>query len=81
MRLLLLSVMLLCCSTDGIYVDEPLVYGRFSNDFMWAAATSAYQVEGGWDADGMLDWITALRKRLNRENLNKERDLAFGMFT
>jgi hypothetical protein len=36
----------------GIYVDEPLLYDNFPSDFMWAAATSAYQIEGGWNADG-----------------------------
>lgn len=36
----------------SLYVDEPLLYDKFPNDFMWAAATSAYQIEGGWDADG-----------------------------
>lgn len=38
--------------TTGIYVDEPLIYDNFPSDFMWAAATSAYQIEGGWNADG-----------------------------
>ncbi|XP_070205868.1 lactase/phlorizin hydrolase-like isoform X2 [Littorina saxatilis] len=27
-------------------------YGTFPKDFVWAAATAAYQVEGGWNADG-----------------------------
>ena len=39
---------------SGLYVDEPLLYDTFPDDFMWAAATSAHQVEGGWDADGTL---------------------------
>ena len=36
----------------ALYQDEPLVYGTFPDNFIWAAATSAYQIEGGWDADG-----------------------------
>ncbi|RMF70732.1 MAG: glycosyl hydrolase family protein, partial [Planctomycetota bacterium] len=25
---------------------------HFQGDFLWGAATAAYQVEGAWDADG-----------------------------
>ena len=32
--------------------EEPLLYGSFPEDFVWGAATAAYQVEGGWDAEG-----------------------------
>ena len=39
-------------TASGSYADEPLLYDTFPPGFMWAAATSAYQVEGGWDADG-----------------------------
>ncbi|KAJ8351664.1 hypothetical protein SKAU_G00231400 [Synaphobranchus kaupii] len=32
--------------------DERLMYGHFRKDFFWSTATAAYQIEGGWRADG-----------------------------
>ena len=32
--------------------EETLLYDKFPDDFVWGAATAAYQIEGGWDLDG-----------------------------
>merc|ERR1719193_1225222 len=32
--------------------EEPLLYDHFPDDFIWGAATAAYQVEGAWDEGG-----------------------------
>lgn len=31
---------------------EPFLNGVFPPGFIWGAATAAYQVEGGWNANG-----------------------------
>ena len=33
--------------------EDDIMYGQFADDFIWSSATAAYQVEGGWDEDGM----------------------------
>ncbi|XP_036401517.1 lactase-phlorizin hydrolase [Megalops cyprinoides] len=32
--------------------EEKPLYGHFRKDFAWSTATAAYQIEGGWRADG-----------------------------
>uniref|UniRef100_A0A3Q2PVE4 Lactase-phlorizin hydrolase n=1 Tax=Fundulus heteroclitus TaxID=8078 RepID=A0A3Q2PVE4_FUNHE len=32
--------------------DEIMLYGEFPQGFLWSTATAAYQIEGGWRADG-----------------------------
>lgn len=34
--------------------DGEFLYKQFPDDFLWGTATSSYQIEGAWDADGML---------------------------
>jgi len=36
----------------GYLPEEPLLYEHFPDDFIWGAATAAYQIEGGWNEGG-----------------------------
>lgn len=52
------------CTTMGddleyVYPDDwndpnrdSFLYGTFPDDFIFSSATSAYQIEGGWNTDG-----------------------------
>jgi len=37
-------------------VDGDFLYKQFPDDFLWGTATSAYQIEGAWNADGEVLW-------------------------
>lgn len=56
MGLLILKIAILALTTLSFVnsQDDEFLYGKFPDDFMWGLATSAYQIEGGWDADGIV---------------------------
>ena len=35
-----------------LVAEEELLYDQFPKDFIWGVASSAYQVEGGWNEGG-----------------------------
>jgi Glycosyl hydrolase family 1 len=49
-------VTLLALSALGLTVraQDDFLYGNFPDGFMWGAATAAYQIEGAWNADGIM---------------------------
>ena len=38
--------------TIALKKENEFHYGSFPQNFAWSAATAAFQIEGGWDADG-----------------------------
>ncbi|NXG61013.1 LPH hydrolase, partial [Hemiprocne comata] len=39
-------------SSQTAFERDRYFYGTFPEDFTWGVSSSAYQIEGGWDADG-----------------------------
>ncbi|XP_063313903.1 cytosolic beta-glucosidase-like isoform X2 [Pelobates fuscus] len=56
---------------------------QFPKDFAWGASTAAYQVEGGWDADGkgLNIWDTFTHQGGDRVFKNQTGDVACGSYT
>lgn len=51
----------LAALTGAEFVEETLLYDKFPDDFIWAAATAAYQIEGAWNVDGKVESIWDVR--------------------
>lgn len=39
-------------SSPTAEAEEGFIHGKFPKDFIWGAATAAYQIEGAWNEDG-----------------------------
>ncbi|XP_075050832.1 cytosolic beta-glucosidase-like [Mixophyes fleayi] len=57
--------------------------GKFPESFAWGAATAAYQIEGGWDADGkgLSIWDSFTHQGGDRVFKNQTGDVACGSYT
>ena len=59
-----------------LVAEEELLYDKFPENFIWGVASSAYQVEGGWNEGGkgkdfftpyhIMQQISALKAVLSR---------------
>ena len=61
-------LLLAACFVVGIsseFVEETLTYGQFPDDFIWAAATASYQIEGAHDVDGKFFFFKSAVNVLN----------------
>lgn len=63
MRVFLLIALLAIAVSRSEFIADSLIYGQFPNNFIWAVATSAYQIEGAWNVSGkcyLVNFIKAL---------------------
>lgn len=46
------NVLFLCSQSTTAETEKDFIRGKFPKDFIWGAATAAYQIEGAWNEDG-----------------------------
>ena len=68
LKLLFVLQLLMVITNGDDLKEEDILYGQFPGDFKWGAATSAYQIEGGWNVDGkglsIWDTFTAIEGKV-----------------
>lgn len=64
-------------------IQQDMDSGKFPDSFAWGASTAAYQIEGGWDADGKGPnvWDTFTHQGGDRVHKNQTGDVACGSYT
>uniref|UniRef100_A0A8C5LYM6 Cytosolic beta-glucosidase n=1 Tax=Leptobrachium leishanense TaxID=445787 RepID=A0A8C5LYM6_9ANUR len=66
-----------------MYAADTMENYQYPKDFAWGASTAAYQIEGGWDADGkgLNVWDTFTHQGGDRVFKNQTGDVACGSYT
>ncbi|XP_059161912.1 uncharacterized protein LOC131944999 [Physella acuta] len=60
----------------AVEMTDDFLYGKFPENFAWGMATSAYQIEGAWDADGKGESIWDRQSHLGLIKNNDTGDVA-----
>lgn len=71
MRCSVLLLAFMAVAVRTAFIEDTITYGYFPKDFIWAAATASYQVEGAWNVDGIMSFLVTLKAKRNEMHSNK----------